>query len=215
MRTCVNLHSAEIKFAVGTASFLREGLDFPHKKPFTKPRRRSISIGRIEPRLPVPDIPYRGSEPRWRRPLRRGSQCAVGCAELICAAPPARSCGCGSGGLASAGGGGSGALGAGGSFGSGIGGSSAGGGGGSSTGGGGLSAGGGGVAGSTGPALTPGTSFASQGNPGFTPSVPLAHAPGPIGPRKSQSRLARLVATRGQVRPKNEGSKAWTPKRKL
>ena len=33
MRTCVNLHSAEIKFAAGTASFLREGLDFPHKKP--------------------------------------------------------------------------------------------------------------------------------------------------------------------------------------
>ena len=33
MRTCVNLHSAEIKFAVGAASFLREGLDFPHKKP--------------------------------------------------------------------------------------------------------------------------------------------------------------------------------------
>ena len=34
MRTCVNLHSAGIKFAAGTASFLREGLDFPHKKPF-------------------------------------------------------------------------------------------------------------------------------------------------------------------------------------
>ena len=33
MRTCVNLHSAEIKFAAGTASFLREGLNFPHKKP--------------------------------------------------------------------------------------------------------------------------------------------------------------------------------------
>ena len=31
MRTCVNSHSAEIKFAVGTASFLREGLNFPHK----------------------------------------------------------------------------------------------------------------------------------------------------------------------------------------
>jgi hypothetical protein len=69
--------------------------------------------------------------------------CAVGCAELICAAPPARSCGCGSGSLASAGGGGSGALGASGSLGSGIGGSSAGGGGGSNTGGGGLSEGGG------------------------------------------------------------------------
>jgi hypothetical protein len=105
-------------------------------------------------------------------------KCAVYRVDMCCA--PARSCGCGSGGLASAGGGGSGALGAGGSFGSGIGGSSAGGGGGSSTGGGGLSAGGGGVAGSTGPALTPGTSFASQGDPGFTPSVPLAHAPGPI-----------------------------------
>ena len=36
MRTCVNLHSAETKFAAGTASFLREGLDFPYKKPFTK-----------------------------------------------------------------------------------------------------------------------------------------------------------------------------------
>lgn len=107
-------------------------------------------------------------------------KCAVGCAELICAAPPARSCGCGSGSLASAGGGGSGALGASGSLGSGIGGSSAGGGGGSNTGGGGLSEGGGGVAGSTGAALTCGTSFASQGDPGFTPSVPLAHAPGPI-----------------------------------
>ena len=34
MRTCVNLLSAEIKFAAGTASFLREGLGFPHKKAF-------------------------------------------------------------------------------------------------------------------------------------------------------------------------------------
>jgi len=68
MRTCVNLHSAEIKFAVGTASFLREDLDFPHKKPFTKPRTRSISIGRMSLGYPSPDIPYRGSEPRWRRP---------------------------------------------------------------------------------------------------------------------------------------------------
>ena len=54
-------------------------------------------------------------------------------------------------------------LGAGGSYGSGIGGSS--------IDGGGLSAGGGGVAGSTGPALTPGTWFVSQGDPGLTPSV--------------------------------------------
>ena len=48
-------------------------------------------------------------------------------------------------------------LGAGGSYGSGMGGSS--------IDGGGLSAGGGGVAGSTGPALTPGTWFVSQGDP--------------------------------------------------
>jgi len=55
-------------------------------------------------------------------------------------------------------------CGAGGSYGSGIGGSS--------IDGGGLSAGGGGVAGSTGPALTPGTWFVSQSDPDFTPSVP-------------------------------------------
>jgi hypothetical protein len=116
-------------------------------------------------------------------------KCAVGRAELIFAAPPAKSCGCGSGGAASAGGGGSGAVGAGGSFGSGIGGSSAGGGGGSTAGGGsgssaggggGLSAGGAGGAGSAGPTPSLGTSFASQGDPGFTPSAPPAHAPGPI-----------------------------------
>ena len=29
MRTCVNLHSAEIKFAAGTASLLKEGLRLP------------------------------------------------------------------------------------------------------------------------------------------------------------------------------------------
>jgi hypothetical protein len=74
MRTCVNLHSAEIKFAAGTASFLREGLEFPHKKPFTKPRTRSISIGRIEPRLPVPRHPRTEVlNPVGGAPLRRGS----------------------------------------------------------------------------------------------------------------------------------------------
>ena len=36
MRTCVNLLSAEIKFAAGTASFLREGLGFPHKKSLSR-----------------------------------------------------------------------------------------------------------------------------------------------------------------------------------
>jgi hypothetical protein len=54
MRTCVNLLSAEIKFAAGTASFLREGLGFPHKKPFAKLHTRSISVGGIEPRLRRP-----------------------------------------------------------------------------------------------------------------------------------------------------------------
>jgi hypothetical protein len=34
MRTCVNLHSAEIIFAGGTAFFLGEGLGSPHKGAF-------------------------------------------------------------------------------------------------------------------------------------------------------------------------------------
>ena len=45
MRTCVNLHSAGIKFAAGTASFLREG-DFPHKKPFGVRQGSSVLHGR-------------------------------------------------------------------------------------------------------------------------------------------------------------------------
>jgi hypothetical protein len=68
MRTCVNLHSAEIKFAAGTASFLREGLDFPHKKPSRNRAHATSAQDKLNLGYPSPDIPYRGSEPRWRRP---------------------------------------------------------------------------------------------------------------------------------------------------
>ena len=55
MRTCVNLHSAEIKFAAGTASFLREWSRPFSSEVFHETRAHAaFSTGGIEPRLPRP-----------------------------------------------------------------------------------------------------------------------------------------------------------------
>jgi hypothetical protein len=61
MRTCVNLHSAEIKFAAGTASFLREGLDFPHKKPSRNRAHATSAWDELSLGYPSPDIPRMGT----------------------------------------------------------------------------------------------------------------------------------------------------------